>query len=589
MPPARLPVLAALLAGTAAAQTMGTDAPPAGGAVSPAAGEAARLAFDVRAEVESPVAGCPGFVSPGAPDAVVEWGGGDLRVWTRAAFDATLLVARPDGTWACNDDAEGTSPVVEVGGAAPGRYAVWVGSLGPSPADARVALYAGAPPRPALDAGAPAAAGDVEAAAGFEAERGGIEIATRAGGADWAGALGSPESSCWGFVEASRPTARVRYRASDAPAPLVVSAAAPGDELTVLVRRPDGAVACSGDAYYGPTPTVVVEDAAAGDYAVWVGTAASALGPVDATLSLSETVPEGGGFDGADGLPFSEGTYTPLDLTAPPARLALDGDAVSGTFSVAPAGGNPVEGPACTGRIEPAPTAALVLAGEGPVAVTATDGGATDLVLVLRTPGGAWLCSDDADGTDPGIQVDDPEGGAYLVWVGTFGGLGLGEAVPGVEVTVEARRGTIVVSGGGALPEAVRVEPQSPGAYGGDAVRPGGAAVVLGALDDEADVLAGGPVLNPVEGAACAGFLSVRPTAEVAASGPVAISATADADLTLAVRTAGGAWACSDDADGTDPRVEIDMPGGAVSVWVGTFSRVEDPRPARLRVERAGE
>ena len=586
---ARPALLAVLLAGTAAAQTMRTDAPPVGGVVSPSAGEAARLAFDVRAEAESRIADCPGFVSPDAPDAVVEWGGGDLRVWTRAAFDATLLVARPDGTWACNDDAEGTSPVVAVGGAAAGRYAVWVGSFGRSPADVRVALYAGAAPTPVLDAGAPATAGDVEAAAGFEAERGGIEVATRAGGADWAGALGPPESFCWGFIDAARPTARVRYRAAETPAPLVVAASAPDAELTVLVQHPDGSVSCSGDAYYGPDPTVVVEDAAAGDYAVWVGTAAAALDPVGATLALSETVPEVEDFDGG-GLPFSEGSYTPLDLTAPPAPLVLDGDAVSGTFSVAPSGGNPVQGPACAGLVEPAPTVALVLEGDGPVAVTATDGGTTDLVLVLRTPGGAWLCSDDADGTDPGVQIDDPEGGAYLVWTGTFGGLGLDPAgAAAVEVTVEARRGEIVVSGGGALPEPVQVEPQSPGTYSGDALRPGGAAVVLSAFEDEADVLAGGPVLNPVEGDACAGFLSERPTAEVAASGSVTISATGDADLTLAVRTAGGAWACSDDADGTDPRVEIDAAGGAVSVWVGTFSRPSEPLPARLLIGRGGE
>ncbi|MDT0630299.1 hypothetical protein [Rubrivirga litoralis] len=568
----------ALLAGSASAQPMQTAAPPAHGALAPAPGEAARVAFDVRARVDNEVPGCTGVVDPSAPDAVVDWGGGDFSVWTRAAFDATLLVAQPDGSWTCNDDAEGLMPVVTVGGAAAGRYAVWVGSYASDPDEPAVALYAGAAPALALDATAPPAAGDVDAAAGFEADRGSIEIAVQAGGADWIGSLGS---ECRGFVDAARPTARVRYTAAEA-APLVVAASTPGDDvLAVLVQTPDGTVLCSDGGYALALP-VVVDDAAAGDYAVWLGTTNGDPEPVDARLVLSETVPESVLDERARNLPYSEGTYTVLDLDARPAPLVLGAEPVEAAYLIQPTSPNPVSGRACTGYLDVAPTTALRFDVEGPVTVAATAASDADLALTVRTPGGTWLCSDDSQGLDPAVQFDETEPGDYLTWVGTFG-----PATAPVAVAVAATPGALAVEDDPA--SAVESTPQSPGSYAGDAIRPGGAAVVVSALETEAAVLAGGPVSNPVDGDVCRGFLSERPAAEVQGSGPLTISATAGTDLTLVVRTADGAWTCSDDADGTDPSVTVDAAGGAASVWVGTFSRLPAPTPARLRVERGGE
>ena len=573
-----LRLLAALLlvGPTAAAQTLEPDARPMGGVVAPRSGEAVRLALDVRAEVEATVDGCVGFVGAGAPDAVVEWAGGDLRVWTRAPFDATLLVAKPDGTWACDDDTESNSPVVALGGAAAGRYAVWVGSYGPAPADPAAVLYAGAPPVPALNGDAPAAAGVIEVGAGFEAERGAVGVAVDATGPDWAGGF---DDECFGGVDADQPTARVRYTAGDSAAPLVVQAEALDRALTVVVERPDGTVECGG--FFNSSVTLA--DAESGDYAVWVGTTTPTLASFSATLTLSETDPDPGSFGAGGGLAYAEGTYVTLDLTAPPARLTLadDGRAdLAVTASVAVP--NPVQGLWCIGSVGTSPTAALTLSGGGPVAVTTTDAlSEADLVMILRTPSGVWFCSDDADGADPGVQIDTPEAGDYLVWVGTSRPRLFGRPTE-VAAVLSATRGDLVVT---AAPPSAFFESQSPGTYDADELRPGGAAVVLGP-GDEVEVLAGGPVLNPVVGVACAGFVGERPTAEVAADGPLSVSATSDTDLTLLVRTGGGAWLCSDDADGVDPRVEVEAPGGAVSVWVGTFSRPAAPVPALLRVER---
>ena len=43
-----------------------------------------------------------------------------------------------------------------------------------------------------------------------------------------------------------------------------------------------------------------------------------------------------------------------------------------------------------------------------------------DVTLVVNTPSGEWLCSDDANGTNPHIQVDQPQSGTYNIWIGTY-------------------------------------------------------------------------------------------------------------------------------------------------------------------------
>ena len=53
-----------------------------------------------------------------------------LRVFVEAGTDdTTLIINRPDGTWACNDDSNGgTNPTVDLANATAGLYNVWIGS-----------------------------------------------------------------------------------------------------------------------------------------------------------------------------------------------------------------------------------------------------------------------------------------------------------------------------------------------------------------------------------------------------------------------------------------------------------------------------
>lgn len=71
---------------------------------------------------------CAGYVSA-RPDHLFNATGAfaNLRVLVNSTSDTTLVVRRPDGTFMCNDDADGTNPAV-AGAFPPGQYRIWVGS-----------------------------------------------------------------------------------------------------------------------------------------------------------------------------------------------------------------------------------------------------------------------------------------------------------------------------------------------------------------------------------------------------------------------------------------------------------------------------
>ncbi|MCB9621236.1 MAG: hypothetical protein H6724_17480 [Sandaracinus sp.] len=73
-------------------------------------------------------AGCNGFVTQ-QPDHlfVASTAFANLRVMAHSQGDVTLVVQKPDGTYVCNDDGEGTDPIVEAAFPA-GTYKVWIGS-----------------------------------------------------------------------------------------------------------------------------------------------------------------------------------------------------------------------------------------------------------------------------------------------------------------------------------------------------------------------------------------------------------------------------------------------------------------------------
>ena len=80
---------------------------------------------------------------------------------------------------------------------------------------------------------------------------------------------------------------------------------------------------------------------------------------------------------------------------------------------------NSIPGSGCSGFIlNAAPTAKVSFGGGGPLSVFVVSG--FDTTLLIADPAGRWHCSDDANGSNPGLTFANAAAGDYTVWVGTF-------------------------------------------------------------------------------------------------------------------------------------------------------------------------
>ena len=389
--------------------------------------------------------------------------------------------------------------------------------------------------------------------------------------------------ACIGYVNTRVPSAVIDY-AGQGTLAFAAGGVGEGDttvDLTMAIHTPDGTWRCSDD-FDGVNPAIGIEAAAAGRYAVWVGTFGQDVASPSTVLTVSETMPVAPDpmFDDGDmaAQPYSEGTYMVLRPDARPSvRLTVGPDAASGTTTVTPEGMNPVAGASCGGYIAAAPTASVEMRGDGPFGITATAEDGSDLVLVIHAPDDTWTCSDDANALDPGVQFGSADAmqvpqGTYHVWVGTFGDpngmegmdmdgtdTGMAQPMGPTTVTVTAARGEITISQGdmGDMGDMMDRPDYSEGMYDGSDLQSDRPMQTLALRDNaaEADVTAGGTLINPVDGDACAGFVDARPTLAVTAGdAPLAVTAAADGeDLVMLARTPSGSWMCSDDAGGSQP------------------------------------
>jgi len=388
---------------------------------------------------------------------------------------------------------------------------------------------------------------------------------------------------CSGFI-GEAPTARV---SGDGGYYLTASGDA---DLVMAVRTASGEWLCDDDS--GGNTNPAIEIPASGEHSVWVGTFrghARGQGP-SATLTATADSPIEGGImplppppPGIDFTPnyFSEATYVPLDLTSRGMEMVLEAgdDMAELEMDVHGETSNPATGNACSGAVAPEASATITVEGAGPLTLTAT--AQDDLVLLVRTASGDWFCSDDASGRDPAVEIEVPAGG-ITVWVGTFS---QGERA---EATLTAHRAALV----DVLPEDEEIFEEyeemeggfySEGSYLGSGLAPEASAPML-VLDERTTVAAGGPLFNRVMGDACTGYISEAPSATVVGGGDmISFWASGDDDLTLTVRTPNGDWYCSDDYDGSDPGIIVTEGGdGVYAIWVGTFSRADQPGSARL-------
>ena len=128
---------------------------------------------------------------------------------------------------------------------------------------------------------------------------------------------------------------------------------------------------------------------------------------------------------------FSAGALVALFFAAMPASAQPQRQAAPqfGTLAAADApagldiqaGGpdrNAIPGSGCSGFIRNATPAATVTHTGGVLSIYATSD--TDTTLLVADPSGRWQCSDDANGSNPGVTFSNGPAGTYTVWVGTF-------------------------------------------------------------------------------------------------------------------------------------------------------------------------
>ena len=225
-------------------------------------------------------------------------------------------------------------------------------------------------------------------------------------------------SDCAGDINQMRPDATLTL---EAPEPLLAfTASADGPDTTLLVVAPDGAIYCNDDAT-NYDPAIVLSDAAAGDYAIWVGVRGSGAGE-EARLVVARQAPEG------------------VEAVMPPPTLQQQAEPAYGRFDLPAEGTVSVEmpivadensvsaddvAPGCSGAINPArPDAIVTIPGpEAQVWFEATSADA-DTTLLVVGPDGTSQCNDDYAGTNPAVALTDAQPGDYAVWIGVYSGGG---------------------------------------------------------------------------------------------------------------------------------------------------------------------
>lgn len=251
--------------------------------------------------------------------------------------------------------------------------------------------------------------------------------------------------SAGGSIDASRLRSECRGRIGDAPdfrltyragsLPLYIRAIAQdGRDITLVVNTPRGNWACDDDSLGNLNPQVTFNSPTSGVYNIWLGTYSE--GDLsNARLEISE-VPydsDNGGSTTSSGIASTNlggsrdsGLSSALDLSARPVTGSY---ALRAGFTPDPrrytvtAGGpvrvNNFDG-RCAGFVGRAPDVRVTYeAGDLPLVFrTRADG---DTTLIVNDSAGNWYCDDDSgDNLNAKIVINNPTGGQYDIWVGSF-------------------------------------------------------------------------------------------------------------------------------------------------------------------------
>lgn len=215
-----------------------------------------------------------------------------LRIFVDAGqADTTLIVGRADARTWCADDTYGVNPGVDITNAQPGVYNVWVGSYRSServrgtfvvtsnPNEHPQTPVVEAPPTPVpapaptppanipLDANGRPNFGQRRVRPGFAHDP--MRIRVVSGGSISVSSIGLG-SGCTGYVTAN-PDFVIQLTGPSPALRVYVADAEDSADTTLVIRRPDGTWICNDDSFNGRNPTVDLDNAVRGEYAVWIG------------------------------------------------------------------------------------------------------------------------------------------------------------------------------------------------------------------------------------------------------------------------------------------------------------------------------
>lgn len=506
------------------------------------------------------VRGCEGHVLPEAAGAVFEVTERLDRLAFTAAGDGVvgLVLGTPDGLYRCARGDGANLASTQLADAEPGRYQVWVAGEEGAMLDARLIAADGA--LSALELfGLDVAALDSPREGHF------VFTATAESGRQVLTGAGTlfPESSmrplntdyCPGYSRLDAPDAVLTLDASERR--FSIFAMSPRD-LTIAVVAPDGRVSCNDDTF-GLHPAVTFENAAPGDYHIFVG-AFSQGGSAQYELFASQGGPA-----------FVEVEFD-ADTAPRYGRAVLDPGLGGGAQLLAtapvvsrdPFASLPIGGycPGYTGA--DAPDMVLTLdAPQDQFSLMAMS--PTDLVMAVRLPDGSWECNDDSFGLHPGITMNGAPAGEYMIFVGTYGQGRSGEfnlfASIGGQNWQDAQ--------GAQATEQLNVNaPPAVGSVDFGPQTPADPRIVFDIMRSNEEAFGMGPE--------CAGYITTsRPDIVVNAQPglpQMMIYMVSQADGTLVVVGPDGRLHCNDDFEGLHPGLVFQSPEpGEYAVFAGTY------------------
>lgn len=231
--------------------------------------------------------GCTGWASE-APDYRLFWSGDsdELRILFEAydsEDDATLIINKPDGSWICNDDADGGTldPMVVLSNPQVGQYDIWVGSYSSGEYIPGMLLISEMDITPGssgwtqnetfdLDFTEDALYGDIRLRAGFTPDPH-TAFGTAGGNVSLVSSRAA-SAGCQGWASTA-PDFKLYWSGSSADLSIFFTAENEGDDTVLVVNTPNGQWICNDDAHdFTLNPQLILSAFGEGRYDIWIAT-----------------------------------------------------------------------------------------------------------------------------------------------------------------------------------------------------------------------------------------------------------------------------------------------------------------------------